>query len=216
MRTSRILRRALAYLQQGPALSFESPAPLPRRPSPVQHIPPDSAVLRQLYTERGLPLHGVAAELQVSSDTVARWLTAVGIPVRSSGAGRWRTQLGAPGDSDWDRFWRLVIETDDGCWLWQGKGASTGRSPRFWLDGAEVSAVHFAYAQTQGPVPAGRRLWRTCASPSCVAPAHRRTRGQAPAGGIRQRPPRWCRGSAYAAGQRDRRPVRAAFVVQCE
>lgn len=176
------VRRALHYLTTGPALTLDRPGPLPRRSAPLQHTPPDAERLRELYEVRGLSIAGTATELGVSADTAERWLHASGIAVRTPAASRWRTALGAPGDTDWQRFRRLLIETDDGCWLWQGKGAATGRSPRFTVDGKEDSAIRYAYAEVHSvELPRGQRLLRTCSTPTCVAPAHRRLRRGNPA-----------------------------------
>jgi Recombination endonuclease VII len=160
------------YLLTGPAIELGEPEPLPRRTRPVHHQPPNLDVLHQLYLVEGQSPAVIANQLGVQPDTVRRWLVAAKIPLRTSTQARNIGLFGHDAPTHEERFERLVVKTDDGCWLWQGKGGPTGRSPRFLIKGKEVSAVKYAYQRWRDPNIGAGRLFRICAGTGCVAPDH--------------------------------------------
>ena len=73
-----------------------------------------------------------------------------------------------------ERFWRKVVKTDDGCWIWtaarspRGYGAF-GRGSR---EARVILAHRFSWEQANGPIPDGLCVLHRCDNPPCVNPAH--------------------------------------------
>lgn len=74
-----------------------------------------------------------------------------------------------------DRFWKLVAEQADGCWLWTGycgKGGYGHFNAAASRPTHSVMAHRFAYEAVVGVIPAGLTLHHACSNPPCVNPAH--------------------------------------------
>lgn len=71
--------------------------------------------------------------------------------------------------TDSERFWQYVVKTAT-CWLWTG-GQSHGYG-NFHLDGRQVGAHRFAYAEVHGPIGAALVLDHVCRNKLCVRPSH--------------------------------------------
>lgn len=71
-----------------------------------------------------------------------------------------------------DRFWKFVIKTDDGCWVWAGKGSANNGYGHFGFNRNHYLAHRVAYAIEHGEVPAGVVVMHTCHNRLCVRPDH--------------------------------------------
>lgn len=79
------------------------------------------------------------------------------------------------------RFWRFVVRTEAGCWLWTGHTSGTNSVYGDFRVGTRstdprVKAHRYAYELLVGPIPDGLELdhvrERGCTSTLCVNPAH--------------------------------------------
>ena len=70
------------------------------------------------------------------------------------------------------RFWRLVGNRGEGCWLWLGHVSNGYGSFRADPQRAAISAHRFAYEELIGTIPAGLTLDHLCRVRNCVNPAH--------------------------------------------
>lgn len=70
-----------------------------------------------------------------------------------------------------ERMRTRVLETDSGCWEWQGwrNDANYGY---LHSDGRDRCAHRVAYEALIGPIPSGMELDHLCTNPPCVNPAH--------------------------------------------
>lgn len=72
------------------------------------------------------------------------------------------------------RFWKDVIETENGCW--ERPGYISRGNTRFRVEHKErhkvVLAHRFAYEEIHGPIPEGLTLDHLCRNTLCVNPAH--------------------------------------------
>lgn len=69
------------------------------------------------------------------------------------------------------RFWSMVQEHEDGCWLWTGP-LTTGGYGRFRSKWYSMSAHRYAYETIIGSVDDGLHLDHLCRVRRCVNPAH--------------------------------------------
>mgnify|MGYP001593407743 CR=1 FL=1 len=60
---------------------------------------------------------------------------------------------------------------ENGCWIWNGKPASTGYG-KTWVKGKTVNAHRYMFEKTKGQIPAGFQLDHLCRIPLCVNPSH--------------------------------------------
>jgi hypothetical protein len=65
----------------------------------------------------------------------------------------------------------LRREAPGHCHLWTGTPTAKGYG-RFWLNGRNIRAHHYAYVQAHGPIPAGHEIDHLCRNRLCVNPAH--------------------------------------------
>jgi hypothetical protein len=66
------------------------------------------------------------------------------------------------------RFFRSVVESDNGCWIRSDKDFRT----TFWIDGKSVLAYRWIYEQVYGALASGEQLHHTCENARCVNPLH--------------------------------------------
>jgi len=72
-------------------------------------------------------------------------------------------------DKDKTRFWKFVEKRGKNeCWEWVGGTTPSGYG-RFWLNGKNISATHFAIGVE---VPSGMVVCHKCDNPKCVNPLH--------------------------------------------
>lgn len=67
-------------------------------------------------------------------------------------------------------FWKKILKTPGGCWLWQGK-KSHGYGMCM-VNYKYVRAHRRSYELVNGPIPLGMQLHHTCAVRRCVNPEH--------------------------------------------
>lgn len=70
-----------------------------------------------------------------------------------------------------ERFHAKVIETDDGCWCWQGALTYNGYG-QFWDGTKTVRAHRWSYQHYVGAIPEGLTIDHLCKNPACVKPTH--------------------------------------------
>jgi len=68
------------------------------------------------------------------------------------------------------RFKKKYEEDESGCWVW--KGAMSGPTPYFWLNGRAVSAAMASYRHHVGDTPNGSITYHKCRNQRCVRPDH--------------------------------------------
>lgn len=72
-----------------------------------------------------------------------------------------------------DKFWALVDQPPDGCWLWLGRlNAQRGGYGYFSYGGKSYRAHRVAYELANGPIPEGLLVCHRCDNPPCVRPDH--------------------------------------------
>ncbi|MGC0205248.1 HNH endonuclease signature motif containing protein [Streptomyces levis] len=67
----------------------------------------------------------------------------------------------------------LIRGVQGQCHIWTGSTDPDGYA-RFWLNGRNRRAYHFAFEQAHGPVPDGHDVDHHCRNRRCVNPAHLR------------------------------------------
>lgn len=71
------------------------------------------------------------------------------------------------------RFWLLVgVETDEGCWPWEGHLSSGYGRIKFPQYRSPFMAHRVAYELERGPIPYGLVLDHLCRNKACVNPDH--------------------------------------------
>lgn len=71
------------------------------------------------------------------------------------------------------RFWRRVVKSESGCWLWTGSVDGGGYGTISTTRGyAPAKAHRVSWEMRNGPIPAGMVICHTCDTPSCVNPDH--------------------------------------------
>lgn len=71
-----------------------------------------------------------------------------------------------------ERWERLVIKVDDGCWLWTGATQAGGYGRFFGEDRKAVLVHRWTYEHFVGPIPDGLTIDHLCRNTSCVNPDH--------------------------------------------
>lgn len=79
--------------------------------------------------------------------------------------------LNRPTDITGARIWSRVLETDKGCWEWQGARDSKGYGRVSYL-GRPQTVSRVAWELVNGPIPDGMEVCHTCDNPPCINPAH--------------------------------------------
>lgn len=70
-------------------------------------------------------------------------------------------------------FWGKVLESPDGCWVWQGGRVHNGYG-RFYVKRVSIPAHRFAWEGLVGPIPEGLVVDHLCRNRACVNPTHLR------------------------------------------
>lgn len=77
-----------------------------------------------------------------------------------------------------ERFWRKVELSADGCWVWRG-ALMPRPNPKHGAygcfradDGKRVGAHRQSYIMAIGPIPPGMVVMHRCDNPQCVRPSH--------------------------------------------
>ena len=66
-----------------------------------------------------------------------------------------------------------IIETETGCWEWQGSLGSHGYGD-LRVDGQHWLVHRFVYSTVIGDIPEGLVIWHTCDNRKCCNPSHLR------------------------------------------
>lgn len=69
-----------------------------------------------------------------------------------------------------EKFWKRVDKSGE-CWVWIGPRHPTGYG-EFYLSGVFWKTHRFAWAEENGPIPAGMFICHRCDNPPCVRPDH--------------------------------------------
>ena len=69
---------------------------------------------------------------------------------------------------------KVLCDLRTGCWTWTGSGFGTPPRGKFWLNGQDITAAHYAWEQARGAIPEGLFVLHTqdCSSAMCVRPSH--------------------------------------------
>lgn len=73
-----------------------------------------------------------------------------------------------------ERFWKLIDQSREGCWEWQGRCDKDGYgiAPGKYSNKPERSSHRMSFHFSYGPIPDGMLVCHSCDNPPCCNPEH--------------------------------------------